>query len=139
MGNRAVVIYKSDPTTAIYLHWNGGPETVLALIEDAKQQVTEDRGAVAFVQSAANYTRFDGLSLYIESDVSADVDNGDNGTYYVGEGHTVTRRHVPDHSSKACTADELSPHDREKYDRVLAHCAANREAIVAVSETRNLV
>lgn len=37
MGNRAVISFdENDNATGVYLHWNGGPESVLAFLAAAK-------------------------------------------------------------------------------------------------------
>jgi hypothetical protein len=38
MGNRAVISFSEAKTaTGIYLHWNGGPESILAFLDAAKK------------------------------------------------------------------------------------------------------
>ena len=44
MGNRAVLEFKDG--TGIYLHWNGGPESVLAFLDAAKEGVKANRARV---------------------------------------------------------------------------------------------
>lgn len=90
MGNRAVI---TDDLNGIgvYLHWNGGPDSVGAFLEYCRlrgfRSPTEDR-AYAYarlVQVIANFFG-GGLSVGIDLCRNLDCDNGDNGTYIVGAG-----------------------------------------------------
>lgn len=91
MGNRAVI------TTApfgldnigIYVHWNGGPESIAAFLGAAKKlgmRTPEDDPSYAMArltQIIANY--FGGsTSIGIGLVADLDFDNGDNGTYLIG-------------------------------------------------------
>lgn len=95
MGNRAFVVFKEEqdeePDHGVYLHWNGGPESILAFLE-----VLRERGWTRMNYASARFTAvvsefFDdagddgGLSLGImcckvngKSPISAD-----NGLYKV--------------------------------------------------------
>ncbi|MCA6566604.1 MAG: hypothetical protein IM559_21095 [Pseudanabaena sp. M151S2SP2A07QC] len=104
MGNRASIILtdkSGDISPTIYLHWNGGPESVLAFLAELKR-----RGQVGhsveystarliaiisefFRQNGEGLTN-DGLSLGISAPVSdlskeslEQVNPGDNGVYIV--------------------------------------------------------
>ena len=59
MGNRAVVIFDDDPNVGsslgVYLHWNGGPESVLAFMQ-ATQERCSRVDFVGFVQTALTDT-----------------------------------------------------------------------------------
>jgi hypothetical protein len=92
MGNRAVITLDQNPTLdslGIYLHWNGGPESVLAFA-----QAAHDLGALGrlgehndyplarLVQVIGNF--FGGtLSLGVDKIGRLDHDNGDNGLFVV--------------------------------------------------------
>lgn len=91
MGNRAVI------TTApfgldnigIYVHWNGGPESIAAFVGAAKRmgmrspEMDESYAMARLVQVIANY--FGGsTSIGIGKVRDLDYDNGDNGTYLIG-------------------------------------------------------
>jgi hypothetical protein len=86
MGNRAVITLDQEPTDdsiGIYLHWNGGPESVLAFAEAAKQfgVRTSDvsYGTARLAQIIGNY--FGGtLSLGVGTLATLDTGNGNNGT-----------------------------------------------------------
>ena len=58
MGNRAVI--DMDGKTGIYLHWNGGPESVASFLQVAKDyglrpSDDDNYGTARFVQIIANY------------------------------------------------------------------------------------
>lgn len=56
MGNRATVIFtdgKDSYSPAVYLHWNGGPESVYAFLEELdrrKQRCDQDYECARFIQ-----------------------------------------------------------------------------------------
>jgi hypothetical protein len=95
MGNRAVITFAKKPTSrslGIYLHWNGGPESVLAFLEAANYfQVREGDDAyelARMVQIIGNY--FGGTtSIGVGVLRSLDCDNGDNGVYCAGRSKGV--------------------------------------------------
>lgn len=88
MGNRAVIALGDKPTSiGIYLHWNGGPESVKAFL-DATRTLTKARGGdsqytpARLIQVIGNF--FGGSdSLGIGHVGGMDTDNGDNGAYIV--------------------------------------------------------
>ena len=89
MGNRAVITFDKKPTPnslGIYLHWNGGPESVLAFLEAANQlnvRIGDDGYEFArVVQIIANY--FGGTtSIGVGQLKTLDCDNGNNGLFIV--------------------------------------------------------
>lgn len=98
MGNRAVITFDKNPnpqSVGIYLHWNGGPESVLAFLEAADKLKVRDSSDPQYelarvVQIIANY--FGGTnSIGVGALKTLDCDNGDNGTYRVNrEKGTIT-------------------------------------------------
>jgi hypothetical protein len=95
MGNRAVIGFK-DKTTGIYLHWNGGEDSVKAFLDCAKSlgvrdPVEDSYGIARLTQIIGNF--FGGsLSVGIGDLDSLDCDNYDNGTYIVGKGWEIVER-----------------------------------------------
>ena len=101
MGNRATVIFtdgKTQFSPAVYLHWNGGPESVYGFLEELdrrKVRADQDYECARFIQLVGEHfdsDRVSGLSLGITngpaSDAVADLgkvqtDHGDNGFYLV--------------------------------------------------------
>lgn len=94
MGNRAFVIFITNQghSPAVYLHRNGGPESVYTALDalaDSGQRVGDESYACArFVQLMGNY--FGGtLSLGLRDAGSPEswpetLDHGDNGLYVIG-------------------------------------------------------
>ena len=92
MGNRAVIAFQEEnwntvqpDSLGIYLHWNGGPESVTAFLDAAKElgvRREDEYGAARLCQIIGNW--FGGtLSIGIGPCRTMDTDNGDNGTYVV--------------------------------------------------------
>ena len=133
MGNRAVVLFDDQPF-GVYLHWNGGPESVLAFLEAANGEKPAD--LVGFVQTVANFFGYEQeqLSLYVEPIARLDMDNGDNGTYHVKAGKITHRSHTREEwgpSRKACTVAELYRGSRQYHQKVLESCLGFSEALLA--------
>lgn len=89
MGNRAVVTFDSydKENFGVYLHWNGGRDSVEAMLE-ATKRIMESRGVdptyamVRFVQVAT--TAIPGnCSIGLNKLKHLDCDNFDNGVYVV--------------------------------------------------------
>ncbi len=118
MGNRAHVIFTDahSISPAVYLHWNGGAESVYAFLAEVSRRYggelpgSSDYACARFVEAAGDF--FDaeywggGLSLGVSngpSEITTDAlmpfDHGDNGVYVVelrvsgaeGTTHTVRR------------------------------------------------
>jgi hypothetical protein len=88
MGNRAV-IQPAGFAAGLYLHWNGGAESVSAFLRAARDLKVRDPVAdptyflARLAQIVGNY--FGGtLSVGVGPIKSLDVNNGDNGLYIVG-------------------------------------------------------
>lgn len=146
MGNRAVIA-TSDLTTspAIYLHWNGGPESVLAFLHAAKELEFRDPAAdpsygTAYLQALICLYFGNGMSTGISSLKNADTDNGDNGVYRLGPGWTIkSRLHVPDYEKDAgkykSSVEDLNEKEREKYEAIKSHAIRKWRAAQAVQES----
>ena len=95
MSNRACVIFEDkDSKTfspAIYLHWNGGPESIYAFLDELDRRgvrADQEYEAARFVQIVGEYFMPEQLSLGIMSGPSAPADlsrwaGQDNGLYLV--------------------------------------------------------
>ena len=92
MGNRAVIAFQSadldkvqPDSVGVYLHWNGGSESVEAFLTAAKElgvRREDEYGVARLCQIIGNW--FGGtLSIGIGKCRTLDTDNGDNGTYVV--------------------------------------------------------
>ena len=66
MGNRAI-IKGENMTSAVYLHWNGGRDSVEAFLEYCKirgfDKFNSDYGFARFLQVVSNFMGGDGLSV----------------------------------------------------------------------------
>lgn len=96
MGNRAVVAVEGS-SVGIYLHWNGGIESIAAFLRAAKDLGVRDPVGdtsyfyARFAQLVGNY--FGGsTSIGIEAMNKIDQDNGDNGVYIVGADFAIVKR-----------------------------------------------
>ena len=99
MGNRAVIQFgRSKKSPAIYLHWNGGVESVQAFLDVAKDLGCrpDNYGVARLAQIIGNW--FGGtLSLGVGIADKLDRDNMDNGTYIVKDWKIVKRLFVPEY------------------------------------------
>ena len=99
MGNRAVIAFegyehaRNENCLGIYLHWNGGRDSVEAFIEYAnrKQVRGGSYGAARLTQIICNY--FGGnLSVGIDTIKNLDCDNYDNGLYWIDDSWQIVGR-----------------------------------------------
>ena len=88
MGNRAVIAFGTKPESpAVYVHWNGGFESVQAFLEVASvwgyagllDKYEQAEGVAKVIQNFFGETTKVDVGVLEE----LDTDNGDNGTYYV--------------------------------------------------------
>ena len=98
MGNRAVITTKGSRKkgVGVYLHWNGGRDSVNAFLCYCKMQgyrgpVSDCYGLARLTQTIANFFG-GGLSIGIDTLDRLDCDNGDNGLYYIDDNWKVRRR-----------------------------------------------
>lgn len=98
MGNRAVIsVNTNNESPSIYLHWNGGPESVLAFLSVAKElgvpdPATDEQGFIDGMYNLIDKRFFKGSSVYRQPIREADCDNRDNGHYVVGKDFAIERR-----------------------------------------------
>jgi hypothetical protein len=119
MGNRAVIQFGESPdAVGIYLHWNGGQESVEAFLRCARdlQVRADDYGVARLCQIIGNWFG-GGLSLGCGPVANLYTNNGDNGTYIV-ENWQVTKR-VHCGRTRKLTAGELSA-SQAIYDQCMA-------------------
>jgi hypothetical protein len=101
MGNRAVIAFKASPQIGIYVHWNGGRESVEAFLRATKERVgpSSADAQVGIARLTETIGRFfeGGLSVYVGLMCQLDTDNGDNGTFWIGDRwNIVSREHAPE-------------------------------------------
>ena len=86
MGNRAVIALNefSPDALGIYLHWNGGRDSIEGFLEAAKRITRNDQsyGAARLVQVITTFFA-GGLSVGLDLQKNLDCDNYDNGVYVV--------------------------------------------------------
>jgi hypothetical protein len=112
MGNRALVIFANKDWTefspAVYLHWNGGPESVYAFLDELDRRKIRGGDDLSyqtarFIHTVGDFLDQDeaqGLSLGVfdgpkKLDKPEEITfHGDNGAYvvYRGEGERSVRR-----------------------------------------------
>lgn len=99
MGNRAVITVApyAETNIGIYLHWNGGRESIEAFLAAAKElgmrsPASDSSYAMArLVQIIGNF--FGGsTSIGIGLCSELDCKNGDNGTYLIGDDWQIVGR-----------------------------------------------
>ena len=94
MGNRAVIT-TSEKEIGVYLHWNGGRDSVSAFLMYCKLKgyrspETDCYGWARLCQVIGNYIGGE-YSLGIDTYNRLDTDNGDNGTYIIKDWEIVGR------------------------------------------------
>ncbi len=101
MGNRAVITASGSHTegVGIYLHWNGGIESVVAFLDVAKARGFRDPTydeSYGLARLCGLIHEFFGVdqdtSLGIGTLSQLDCDNFDNGVYVVGKGWSLADR-----------------------------------------------
>jgi len=95
MGNRAVITTE-EHRIGVYLHWNGGRDSVEAFLEYCRlhgyrRPEDDDYGWARLCQVICNFIGADGCSAGIETFDRLDTDNGDNGTYVIKDWEIVAR------------------------------------------------
>ena len=103
MGNRAVITTKKRDA-ALYLHWNGGRDSVEAFLKycdlhDFRPPSYDDYGWARLCQVIANFFGPSGLSVGIKPYTDDEHENpGDNGIYVI-DGWKIVDRIVPSYFS----------------------------------------
>ncbi len=126
MGNSAVIT--ADGLSGIYLHWNGGVESVLAFLAIAKKRGYRDPStdtSYAMARLTGLIHEFFGTktetSLGIGTIEQLDTDNGDNGTYEIGRDWTIKNRYaVPTGVPDQRTVESLDEYQLLQYNGILA-------------------
>ncbi len=128
MGNRAVITFSENRSTGvgIYLHWNGGLESVLAFLDAAKARGFRDPASdpsYAMARLCGLIHEFfgvrDSCSLGVGLLSSLHTDNWDNGVYVVGKDWAIVDRWGKG-SGRGRELADLSGECRAKYDEILA-------------------
>ena len=92
MGNKAVIKANGNDNKAVYLHWNGGRDSIEAFLKYCELRgfsgFDSDYGIARFCQVVGNFFGADGSSLGVVDYVAS---CGDNGVYVV-EGWEIVDR-----------------------------------------------
>ncbi len=100
MGNRAVITTApfNKANVGIYVHWNGGRPSIEGFLKACKElnfrAPGEDKSyAMArLTQAITCFFGSEGLSVGVDRCDKLDCDNGDNGTYLIGDDWSVAGR-----------------------------------------------
>lgn len=100
MGNRAVIT-TPDKKIGVYLHWNGGRDSVEGFLQTCKKYgfrppERDNYGWARLCQVIANFFGPDGLSIGIGPYEELNRNNGDNGVYIIKDWQIVGREYAPD-------------------------------------------
>lgn len=129
MGNRAVITASQLKTSGlgIYLHWNGGPESVLAFLHEAKERGFRDPcsdQSYGMARLCGLIHEFFGVktetSLGIGTLDNLDCDNWDNGVYVIGKDWTIAKRWGQGSNPKQTTVEDLNADQLEHYKAIRA-------------------
>jgi hypothetical protein len=104
MGNRAVITasksfsIKDSNDLGVYMHWNGGRDSVEAFLDYCKFQgfrspESDSYGYARLVQVIANFFGSGGLSVSVDKCCSLDCENWDNGVYVIENWEIVDRKY----------------------------------------------
>lgn len=96
MGNRAVITTK-EKRIGVYLHWNGGRDSVEAFLKycelkNYRPPEQDNYGWARLCQVIGNFFG-EGLSIGIDEYKHLDTDNGDNGVYIIENWQIVGREY----------------------------------------------
>lgn len=92
MGNRAVLMAHNNTNKSVYLHWNGGRDSVEAFLKYCELRgfrgFEKDYGMARFCQVVGNFFGGNGLSVGI---MDGAYSHGDNGIYVIKGWEIVDR------------------------------------------------
>ena len=127
MGNRAVIALNdySPEQLGIYVHWNGGKDSIDGFLHAAKQISGGDKqyGSTRLVQVITTFFAETSTSVGIDLQKNLDCDNYDNGVYVVDTStFEITNRHFKRHS------EQLVHNSEELGDEIIKAINAGIEA-----------
>ena len=145
MGNRAVITTSRNLTdTGIYLHWNGGRDSVEAFLAYCNlkhyRKPEHDSYGFAMLINVITNTFGDGLSCDVNTCSRLDCDNYDNGVYIIKDWYIVDRMYehgeqyhydfvamINDIDSKQPEHMQLTREERERIPEVYAEVLKHRD------------
>jgi hypothetical protein len=130
MGNRAVITIKEnnipqEDWQSLYLHWNGGRDTVEPLLHVAKlygiRCQADSSYAIARLSQLTGNTLGGTLSLGVGTYKQLDTDNYDNGVYVVKDWEIVDREYHDGLEQQEYDFNEMVSEIRSKNDQVFGY------------------
>mgnify|MGYP003635020642 FL=1 len=130
MGNRAVITIKEknipqEDWQSLYLHWNGGRDTVEPLLHVAKLydlRCQDDPSyAIARLSQIIGNTLGGKLSLGVGTYKQLDTDNCDNGVYVVKDWEIVDREYHHGLEQQEYDFDEMVSEIRSVNDSIFKY------------------
>ena len=116
MGNRAVIsfkdeYYKEEDSPSIYLHWQGGRDSVEAFLDASKRLGIRGNDSTycmaRMTQIISNWLGGGQTGIGIGCYSNLDTNNGDNGTYWIKNFEIVGREFF--------NGEEQREHDHEEF------------------------
>ena len=123
MGNRAVITTnKNLNDTGIYLHWNGGRDSVEAFLaycdlKHYRKPEDDSYGYAMLINVITNYFG-DGLSCGVNKANFLDCDNYDNGVYIIKDWRIVDRLYAHGEQYEDDFKDMIDSIDMAQPDRM---------------------
>lgn len=115
MGNRAVITSHpfSTANAGIYVHWNGGAASINGFLQACKElgfrsPETDSYGLARLTQAITTFFGSDGLSVGVDICKALDCQNGDNGTYLIGDNWSIVGREFADGTHDEVDADKTA-------------------------------
>lgn len=136
MGNRAVITFapEGEAAVGVYVHWNGGRESVKAFIDTCKARgyrCPARDGSYAMAGLIGVIREFFGhsaLNVGVDMLTRLDCDNWDNGVYQIGENWEIVGRWGKGSESLQVTREPLGTADRIKYQAIMERLAESLKA-----------
>lgn len=122
MGNRAVIT-NTKKRIGIYLHWNGGPESVMGFMQACKElgyRNPNDDESYGFARICQAIGTFFGgeCSLGVNTLDHLDTDNFDNGVYVIDKDWNISENYGKGSAKTLPTLQNLSDTDKEKCESI---------------------
>ena len=130
MGNRAVITIKENNTPkedwqSLYLHWNGGRDSVEPLLHVAKlygiRCQADPSYAIARLSQLTGNTLGGTLSLGVGTYKQLDTDNYDNGVYVVKDWEIVDREYHDGYEQQEYDFEEMVAEIRSVNDSIFKY------------------
>ena len=123
MGNRAILAFedkkkRDHASIGIYLHWNGGRDSVRGFLQVAKEYGLRsgDYGIARLTQIIGNFM---GGTVSLGVGVVERMDSSDNGIYWIDENYDIVgREFAPDKEQSMYSLSDMA---REVYQKNDSH------------------